>query len=715
MLNVSPSLMKTPPLLLFAALLFWGWESKLLFYGALAGAVLEAARVVKLRWELEDVDFNRIWSFCVLVMVGLAAYIFTTNDQGAGVSGMFHGVAGLRSASASSTVATTSVLRWLPLILLPFIAAQIYNVRPTVPLTAVSLVLRIRRRRGEVSLAGRYLDVSYAYFIICVFSAGIHSNLGSYSYFWGQVILILWALWTMRTRRFGLKVWAGGLAVVIVLGFLGQVGINRFERLVQNLDARLFARFFHAAADPTQSITSIGEIGELELSSRIVIRLQPGELGEAPNYLREASYRIYNPRNHSWLSGGSINDFSPVGPEADNLTWLLLPAKKCASTVNIACYLEGRSKDEGLPEGLLPLPSGVGRLEKLPATATSVQTNQTGAVLATGLGLMIFDARYGPGATIDSPPDLGTNQMDLAVPTNDLPALQQVLAGLDLTNASDLQKRLAVQEFFARNFTYSSWQGPEKYASTGTPLTRFLLNSRSGHCEYFATATVLLLRELGIPARYAVGYAVHETSGSGYVVRERDAHAWALVWNRQARAWEDLDTTPGSWVAIEGRNGSWLDHLSDLRSWLVFQYEKLRWRQANLRQYIFWTISPVMAVLVYYIIFQRRSKTRPEGKRVAAEPDLNWPGHDSAFYRLEESLAARGLPRQPQELLSDWLERALAEPALAELRRPLRELLQLHYRYRFDPLGLNDAEKTSLMENADTILATLARMKPANG
>jgi len=223
------------------------------------------------------------------------------------------------------------------------------------------------------------------------------------------------------------------------------------------------------------------------------------------------------------------------------------------------------------------------------------------------------------------------------------------------------------------------------------------------------------LRELGIPARYAVGYAVHETSGSGYVVRERDAHAWALVWNRQARAWEDLDTTPGSWVAIEGRNGSWLDHLSDLRSWLVFQYEKLRWRQANRRQYIFWTISPVMAVLVYYIIFQRRSKTRPEGKRVAAEPDLNWPGHDSAFYRLEESLAARGLPRQPQELLSDWLERALAEPALAELRRPLRELLQLHYRYRFDPLGLNDAEKTSLMENADTILATLARMKPANG
>jgi transglutaminase-like putative cysteine protease len=46
-----------------------------------------------------------------------------------------------------------------------------------------------------------------------------------------------------------------------------------------------------------------------------------------------------------------------------------------------------------------------------------------------------------------------------------------------------------------------------------TPLARFLLRTRSGHCEYFATATVLLLRQLGIPARYAVGYAVHEASG----------------------------------------------------------------------------------------------------------------------------------------------------------------------------------------------------------
>src|ERR1039457_1105655 len=187
--------MKTPPFLLFAALGFWGWQS---------GAALEAVRFFKWRWDFEDVDFNRIWSFCVLVVVGLAGYLFTTNDQGGGLAGMIHGPT-VHNASVSSVQTITTVFRWLPLIFFPFIGAQIYNVRPTVPLTAVSIVLRLRRRRGEESLAGRYLDVSYPYFIVCVFSAGIHTNNASHTYFWGQSVLILWALWTRRSQRFGLK------------------------------------------------------------------------------------------------------------------------------------------------------------------------------------------------------------------------------------------------------------------------------------------------------------------------------------------------------------------------------------------------------------------------------------------------------------------------------------------------------------------------------
>lgn len=698
-------------MLLFATLLFWGWQSDMTLVGFIAGTLVEGSRLLNVRWELDDADFHRIFSFCFVLIVALTGYIFTMNDESGGLAGWLTGNAQHRNG-ADSIIATSSVLRWLPLAFFPFMAAQAYNARPTVPLTAVSLVLRLRRRRGEQSLAGRYLDVSYPYFVICLFSAGIHTNHGTHTYFWGQCGLILWALWTLRSGRFGWKAWTGALLLSLGLGVLGLFSVNQFERMVQNFDVQLMSRFLNHRVDPSQSVTFIGQIGEIKLSPRIVIRLQPAQLGDAPAYLREASYRRYS--NQCWAAGGSINDFGLMQPETDNSTWLLQPAKRANSLVNIACYIHGRSKD-GDHEGVLPLPTGVSRLENLPniTAVIALQTNQNGAVLATAsTSLMIFDARYGAGSTMDMPP--GTNTYDLEVPTNEMPALDTVIGQLNLTNrnATDFDKRVAVERFFAHNFAYSTWHGREKTTTNGTPLARFLLMTRSGHCEYFATATVLLLRELGVPARYAVGFSVHETSGTGYVVRERDAHAWCLVWNRDTHAWEDFDTTPASWVATENaRSTRILDALSDLGSWLTFQYERLISRQTHLRQYIIWTLAPVLLVLLYYIIFQRRGKVRATRKKIDAEPAVIWPGHDSAFYRLEKALAARDLPRQPHEALSAWLERALTEPALIALRPALGELLNLHYRYRFDPHGLSDAEKLALIQNTEVVLKSLSEVR----
>jgi transglutaminase-like putative cysteine protease len=59
------------------------------------------------------------------------------------------------------------------------------------------------------------------------------------------------------------------------------------------------------------------------------------------------------------------------------------------------------------------------------------------------------------------------------------------------------------------------------------PLDWFLFNSRSGFCNYYATAEVILLRTVGIPARMVVGFAQGEyDSPDTYVVRQRDLHAW---------------------------------------------------------------------------------------------------------------------------------------------------------------------------------------------
>ena len=694
--------MKTPPFLLLATLVFWGWQSGFFLAGALMGLLLESARLIRARWELAAEDFRRVWNFCLLLALALVVFALAANAEGGGLTGLFQ--ASAVNATRSLGLSATAFLRWLPMTLFLFIAAQTFNEREAVPLSAISFFAR--RRRQKFGTAERYLNVSYPYFIVCLFSAGIHANQGTHTYFFGQAALIVWALWSLRSRRFGLAAWLGTLVVVLGIAYAGHIGISQLRQMLEGYNAQWIARFLRQRTDAAFSTTALGQIGELKLSPRIVIRLEPKAGSAPPEYLREASYRIYRSAKQTWLAGDLRNEFESLPAEPDGTTWVLLPRKTNPSVVTIACYLNGWSRELDAPDGLLPLPAGSGRLEQLPVF--SLKTSKNGAVLAGGLGFVMFAARYGPGATIDAPP-AGTN-FDFDVPANEIPALNQVIAEMNIAGATDAGKLAAVQKFFAGKFTYSTWQGPAKLARTNeTVLGRFLLKSRSGHCEYFATATVLLLRQLNIPARYAVGYLVHEKSGHGYVVRGRDAHAWCLAWDERAKTWVDFDTTPGSWVAEEGKRASPLEWLADVSSWIGFQFAKFRWGQTHLRQYLLWALVPVLVLLLFQIIFRRGRKRRPKPDAGSSAVGVSWPGLDSEFYRLERKLAARGAPRQPSEPLSAWLARALADPALADLRAPLQELLRLHYGYRFDPGGLSGEEREALTREAKVCLDALAR------
>ena len=318
----------------------------------------------------------------------------------------------------------------------------------------------------------------------------------------------------------------------------------------------------------------------------------------------------------------------------------------------------------------------------------------------------MFDESYGPGATIDSPP--GTNE-DLDVPDVEKPALDQVIAELGLEGKGEGETMRKLENFFQTKFTYRMWQEPHRLPdSEETPLSRFLLESRAGHCEYFATATVLLLRDLHFHARYAVGYAVHECAGNEYVVRQRDAHAWCIVWNEFTQAWEDFDTTPESWVNVEAKRASPWQSLEDSWSWLEFQLEKFRWDQSPARQYLPLVLVPVLVLLLLQILF-RRERTR---KRIAEKsplPAIPRPGRDSEFYLIEKKLAANGVPRPASETLSAWLQRGAVHPLLPELSKPLQSLLHLHYRYRFDPHSLDPADREQLKRGSKEVLDALNR------
>lgn len=73
----------------------------------------------------------------------------------------------------------------------------------------------------------------------------------------------------------------------------------------------------------------------------------------------------------------------------------------------------------------------------------------------------------------------------------------------------------------------------------------FLQQSHRGYCIHFASATVMLLRSVGIPARYVTGYSVSGEVGQWNQVTEDDAHAWVEYYTVEI-GWRPLDPTPAA-------------------------------------------------------------------------------------------------------------------------------------------------------------------------
>ncbi len=311
----------TPPFLLLATLLFWGWQSGFFLVGAMMGIVLESANFIKTRWELTGDDFRRIWNFCMLLALALAVYVLTTSEEGGGLNSLIHSstAAAVRNVSVSGA----TFLRWLPMTFFLFVAAQKFSECAAVPLSAISLFFRWWRKGSRSAVQN--VDVSYPYFIVCLFSAGIHTNTGEHSYFWGQGVLIAWAIWPTRPRRFSIIAWLAALAVVIGLGFTSQRALGEMQRVLEGYNAQWMSNLIRQRTDASQNMTAIGRIGRLKLSARIVIRLEPKNGSRPPDYLREASYRSYHPQGQTWYSGSARNDFTDIGHEPGNdFVWTLM-------------------------------------------------------------------------------------------------------------------------------------------------------------------------------------------------------------------------------------------------------------------------------------------------------------------------------------------------------------------------------------------------------
>jgi protein-glutamine gamma-glutamyltransferase len=691
----------TPPLLLGVALLFWGWQSGLVLLGILLAVILESSRVVGLRWDLTEKDFRRLYEFCVIFFVGTTLYLFASNDGASALAGL---VANPSSATqnrvmAQSTQALLVLFRWTPVIFFLFVAAQAYSTCPFIPRSVVSLIWRRRlaRQKAPPPPGPAWVNTAYPYFAVCLLAASVPVAPGPF-FFVGFAPLLAWGLWQFRSPRYHPALWVGMLVLVAGAGFLAQRAFLGLSIWAEGSLVNFAVQFIAGHTDPKESRTALGQIGNVKLSGRIVLRLQPKEASPVPSLLREASYRFF--KSPDWVGAGKKADFEHAGPGSDLTTWQLAPGRPTNGAVTIAQYLTGHGEDAR--RGLLALPQGIVKLENLRAFVLS--TNRLGVVrVDEGPGLVVYDAYWQPRSTIDAPPE----REDLEVPLNESAVLTQVVAQIQLQGKTTDQKLRALSAYFTEHFQYSTWLPSSRSSrSKLTPLAYFLLRAKKGHCEYFATAATLLLREAGVPARYAVGYAVQERAGGQYIVRERHAHAWCLVWRNGA--WEDFDVTPPSWSAVEAARASRLEWLSDAWSRIWFEFSKWRWGVADWRNYVLWVVGPVLGLLLARLLLGKRWKRLRGGKAGAASSPA-WPGADSEFFQLESAFAGHGLYRAAHETPLDWLARLRAHPLMAALGESFQDVLRLHYRYRFDPAGLGPTERAELRSTVQQCLRKLKR------
>jgi transglutaminase-like putative cysteine protease len=287
-------------------------------------------------------------------------------------------------------------------------------------------------------------------------------------------------------------------------------------------------------------------------SDRVILRLSSSSplAGEDALRLREAVFTNYD--SGVWVRDprvgtrrGERSAYAP-GPAAE--------ARAPTAVVSVDLNVYG--------QGFLFLPYGTFaiRVEKGRASEMPDGVMQIGS----GRGPVRYEADVREG------PPRGPGRGVIAI--SDVPdAVQQYALQLtgDLTDPAAIYRRIEQQ--FLKDFIYTL----EPPKAKGDPIEHFLLRSKAGHCEYFASAAAMMLATRGIRARLVTGSYGGESGlfSSAIVVRAQNLHAWVEA-DLDGSGFRVLDPTPPAGIPPPLRSFSFLSRLGALGREIEFLYDR---------------------------------------------------------------------------------------------------------------------------------------------
>lgn len=127
----------------------------------------------------------------------------------------------------------------------------------------------------------------------------------------------------------------------------------------------------------------------------------------------------------------------------------------------------------------------------------------------------------------------------------------EILAAIR-NNSQSKYEMLKMLEAYLKDFEYTTASGalPDYVCDGKSFLDYFLLKSRKGYCMHYATAFVLMARELGVPCRYVQGYYIQNDPTADITIKQSYAHAWPEAYFDNF-GWVAFEPTPG----YSGDNG----------------------------------------------------------------------------------------------------------------------------------------------------------------
>lgn len=236
------------------------------------------------------------------------------------------------------------------------------------------------------------------------------------------------------------------------------------------------------------------------------------------------------------------------------------------------------------------------------------------------------------------PADLPRRVVDLA---------RRITAGA----RTDYDRVKAIERYLRENYRYSL-DSPVPPPGRDA-VDHFLFDTDVGFCEQFASATVVMLRSLGVPARIVAGYAVGSRNPfTGYYeVKASDAHAWVEVYFPRY-GWYEFDPTFN--VPPAERSVADLIPLVRLMSAAAALLSDL---PGGARAAGVGLVGAGLLASVAWGLLVRQGRRRPRPLSPSQPCAADGPVA-RALRRLEEALGARGRPRAPAETAAELLVRA---------------------------------------------------------